>query len=199
MAKTVTLIGPASGLALTLKLFPWLSDTIANGAGGDSMTAATNRPSTYTASVDNGAGGELSGLHSAHITDGADGIWTGYVDMSEAAPFLRTGVTPDLYHADIDHTRDGLANKDEYTVIWFRSGVRITSGITSPTMQIVKRADGTDLVAAAAMTQIGSTGAYKYDASTRLSPGEAALAIASATIDGAARTFARVIARDYPT
>jgi hypothetical protein len=94
-------------------------------------------------------------------------------------------------------TRDTNAAQDEWTVVWFKNGVAVTSGITSPTIQVVKRADGTDLVSSTAMTQIGSTGAYKYDEATnRISTGESAVAIAGGTIDGAARTWRRVITRD---
>lgn len=103
----------------------------------------------------------------------------------------------DLYHADIQITIDEANTQDEITVTWFKNGIRVTSGITLPLIQIVKRADGTDLVASTAMTQIGSTGSYKYDEATnRLTNGEALLMIATATIDGSARSFAKVGARD---
>jgi hypothetical protein len=110
------------------------------------------------------------------------------------------GVTlaSDFYHADIQFTRDQANTQDEWTVTWFKNGVRQTSGITSPTLQGVKRADGTDLFVATAMTQVGSTGTYKLDRTTteRITVGEAVLAVASATIDGSARTFSRLISRD---
>lgn len=109
-----------------------------------------------------------------------------------------TGVaTTDLYTADVAFTRDQANTKDEYTVTWFKNGVRVTSGITSPTIQVVKRVDGTDLVASVAMTQIGTTGSYKYDEATnRVTVGEAVVVIVGGTIDGSARSFARVISRD---
>jgi len=103
----------------------------------------------------------------------------------------------DVYHADIRLTRDSTNSRDEYTVTWFRNGVPVTSGITTPLIQVVKRADGTDLVAETAMTQIGSTGSYKYDeASDRMTVGEAVVAICTATIDGSARSWRRVCTRD---
>jgi len=75
--------------------------------------------------------------------------------------------------------------------------VRITSGITVPQLQVVKRADGTDLIAATDLTEIGSTHTWKYDESSdRLTNGEAALAIVTATIDGSSREFAKVVGRD---
>lgn len=103
----------------------------------------------------------------------------------------------DLYHADIQLTIDGANTRDEYTVRWFKNGQRVTSGITVPTIQVVNRADGTDLVASTAMTQIGTTGSYRYDEATnRITNGEAVEMIAGATIDGAPRSFSKIGARD---
>ena len=105
-----------------------------------------------------------------------------------------------IYAAQIDFSDDEANTQDEYSVQWFKNGAPVTSGITSPTIQVIKRSDGTDLIASGtAMTQIGSTGAYKYDATeeaNRLSAGEAVLVQVSATIDGSARTWRKVISRD---
>lgn len=101
------------------------------------------------------------------------------------------------YHADIRVTVDDTNSKDEYTVVWFKDGVAVTSGITSPTIQVIKRVDGTDLVASSAMTEIGSTGSYKYDEATnRITAGEAVVMVAGATIDSASREFRWVGTRD---
>lgn len=104
----------------------------------------------------------------------------------------------DVYHADVKLNVDESNTTDEYTITWFKNGVRVTSGITSPTLQVIKRSDGTDLIASTTPTQIASTGSYKHDATTtaRLTAGEDALAIVGATIDGSARTFATLIGRD---
>ena len=99
-----------------------------------------------------------------------------------------------IYDADIDFRRDGTT--DEYTVCWFRDGRPVTSGITVPTIQVVKRADGLDLVASTTMTQIGSTGAYKYDSATQMDDGESSIVVVTATIDGATRTHRLVRGRD---
>lgn len=102
---------------------------------------------------------------------------------------------PALYHADIALTK--ASSTDEYTATWFKNGVRVTSGITSPTVQVVKRSDGADLVASTSMTQIGTTGSYKYDEGTnRMVAGEAYIALATASIDASTRSFSRVIGRD---
>lgn len=76
------------GQTLTLKLFPSGSDTIANGAGGDTATESTNRKGHYVWTVTEG----LSGLHSAHIhlADGTH-FSGGYVQMSDDTSVHRIG------------------------------------------------------------------------------------------------------------
>lgn len=123
-------------------------------------------------------------------TDGvvvATGSKTGYTLAS----------SHDLYHADINFAVDEANTRDEYTVTWFKNGVRQTS-VSSGQIQVVKRADGTDLIAATNMTQIASTGSWKYDATTtaRTTAGEAVLVIVTATVDAGTRTFSRVVSRD---
>lgn len=130
---------------------------------------------------------------------GAVKIDWGNIDSPGATVNLpATSVGPDIYQAGIQFTVDAANSRDEYTVTWFKNGVRQSSGITSPTIQVVKRADGTDLIASTAMSQIGSTGSYKKDATTteRQTAGEACLVIVSATIDAGTRTYSRVLGRD---
>jgi hypothetical protein len=103
----------------------------------------------------------------------------------------------DIYWADIHFTRDSNNAQDEYEVVWIKNGTPVASGITVPKIQVINRTDGSDLVAATAMTQIGSTATYKYDEDTnRLTTGEAALVVVTATIDGSTRTWKRMVGRD---
>jgi hypothetical protein len=104
----------------------------------------------------------------------------------------------DIYHADIQLDIDTSNSRDEYTIIWYRNGIRQTSGITSPTIQVIKRSDGSDLIASTAMSQIASTGLYKYDATTtaRQTAGEAYVVVVTASINSATREWSRVIGRD---
>ena len=104
----------------------------------------------------------------------------------------------DLYHAEIDLRIDGANSQDEWTVSWNKNGAPITSGVTSPTIQVVKRSDGSNLIASTALTEIGSTHSFKLDATTtaRTTDGEAVAVIVTATIDSATRTFKRILGRD---
>lgn len=101
------------------------------------------------------------------------------------------------YWADLQLHVDAANSQDEYTVVWYKNGIPQTSGLTLVKIQVVKRVDGTDLVAQTAMTQIGSTGYYKYDEPTnQITAGEAVVVIATATIDGSVRTSTWVTGRD---
>lgn len=76
MSATIELLAP-SGLTLTVELFPYSSDVIANGAGGDALTEATNRNGLYTATVAE----TLSGWHTAHVKLSGTVIAAGDVHM----------------------------------------------------------------------------------------------------------------------
>lgn len=86
---------------------------------------------------------------------------------------------------------------DHYGVGFFKNGQPIFSGITSPTIQVIKASDGTDLIASTALTEIGSTGLYKKDESTnKMTAGQMYFAKVQATIDGSTRPFSQQVGRD---
>lgn len=104
-----------------------------------------------------------------------------------------------VYYADINYTVDTSNSRDEYTVSWFRNGCPLpSSAISSPTLQVIKRADGTDLIASSSMSFISTAvGTVKKDESTnRLGTGEAGIAVVQAIIDGATQTWRRLFSRD---
>lgn len=108
-------------------------------------------------------------------------------------------VGTDIYHADVELTVDGQVpqDRDEYTILWYKNGVWIESGITLPKIQVIKRADGTDLIAQTAMTEVGSEHVFKYDeAANIITYGQAVTIIATATIDGSVRTWPKTLYRD---
>lgn len=128
---------------------------------------------------------------SPHITNDLK-IGAGPIDWTGAAE-----VAAIEFAARVTLTRDNLNTQDELTARWFRLLTPLFTGITSPTIQVIK-SDGTDLIAVTAMTQIGTTGAYRYVATgaSRLAVGDAYLVRVVATIAGAARTFETTVSRD---
>ena len=104
----------------------------------------------------------------------------------------------DTYQAKVVWFDDESNVTDRYVVTWFKNSQPITSGITVPKLQIVKVADGTNLIAASGMTEIASLGRYRYDATTteRQTSGVAYLAIATATIGGSTQTWDQPVSRD---
>ncbi len=70
MASTTVEVHMPTGLTLTLKLYPYGSDTIANGAGGDTMTERTNAKGVYSATVTEA----ITGWHDAIIEEGGTSI-----------------------------------------------------------------------------------------------------------------------------
>lgn len=104
----------------------------------------------------------------------------------------------DVYQAKVWLFDDDSGTTDRYVTIWHKNGTPVTAGITSPTIQVIKASDGSDLIASTAMTQIASTGLYKHDATTtaRIADGSAYIVRVQATIDGSARTTYSPIGRD---
>ncbi len=101
------------------------------------------------------------------------------------------------YAAKVSVVDDNTGTNDRYAVVWYKDLVKITSGITTPLIQVIKAADGTDLVASTAMTQIGSIGEYRYNEGTnRMVDGSIYSCKVTATIDGAVRTWSQPIGRD---
>ena len=103
----------------------------------------------------------------------------------------------DVYHADIHLLFD--SSNDEYTVTWFKNGVRITSGIASPEIEVLDSSGTTLIPALTAMTQIGTTGSYKYDESiNRISQAgiNTHIVTANAFIDSFGRSYTKIISNN---
>lgn len=104
---------------------------------------------------------------------------------------------PDTYQAKVWMQDDNGGGADHYSAVWFKNSVPVFSGITSPKIQVIKDSDGSDLIAEDDMTEIGSTGMYKYDeASARMVSGESYKIVVTATIDGGTRTWVQGMGRD---
>lgn len=101
------------------------------------------------------------------------------------------------YQAKVWLVDDDAGINDRYLTVWFKNGEPVTSGITSPTIQVIKSSDGTDLIASTAMTQIATTGLYKKDeATSRVVDGAGYIAKVQAIIDAATRTWFQPVGRD---
>jgi hypothetical protein len=130
---------------------------------------------------------------------GTSGVVVGSVSLGADAIDADTlAADLDIYQAKTFLLDDDGGSADRYVTIWFKNAARVTSGITSPTIQVVKVADGADLIASTAMTEVGSTEMYRYTATTveRVTSGASYVAIVGATIDGSARSDATPVGRD---
>jgi hypothetical protein len=115
---------------------------------------------------------------------------------ANATPAAAVAADKDTYTAKVWVIKEGTT-ADHYAVRWFKNGAPITSGITSPTIQVIKGSDGTNLIASGALTEIGSTHRFKKDESTNKMVGGAIyFAVVAATIDGSTRTWDQQVGRD---
>lgn len=205
MAQTLE-VRAETALSLTVKLFPYGSDTIANGSG-DTLTEATNRKGLYTASIAE----SISGWHTAHIFEAGTCIAvhdvyltdTATTHRCESAPIrvyqntdgTKLGSAEVLYSADIRFTRDQDDTTDRYAVRWFKNGVRVTV-VVSPTITVTQQT-GTVLISAQSMTDV-SSGMLVRTATggARIPTGEQAEVLVAATIDGATRYWSKWVSRD---
>jgi hypothetical protein len=134
-------------------------------------------------------------------------ITTGKVDVNDktgfslsngsiaAATFASDAITDakvasdmDTYQAKVWVQKDGA--NDRYTIVFFKNGQPVLTGITDEEIQVIKMADGTDLVAAIALTEVGSTGLFKHVESTNQTvDGQSYIVKLAATIDGSSREW----------
>jgi hypothetical protein len=125
-------------------------------------------------------------------------------DAIGASELAAGAITEDVFAADTAKYQakvwffdDDTGTTDRYVAVWYKDGEPLTSGITSPTIQVYKVSDGSDLVASTSMTQIASTGTYRYtEATNRLVDGVAYIAKITASIASATRTWYQPVGRD---
>jgi hypothetical protein len=127
---------------------------------------------------------------------------SGRVDASVGAvaanAITDAGVAADMdsYAAKLWMNKEG-ADVDKYGCVWFKNGQPVLSGVTSPTIQVFKASDGTDLIAVTAMTEVGSHHVFKKEETTnKTAPGDMYWAKVQATIDGSTRTWLQPVPRD---
>lgn len=208
MAQTLE-VRAETGLSLTVKLFPYGSDTAANGSG-DTLTEATNRKGLYTATVSE----SISGWHTAHIFEAGTCLAvhdvyltdTATTHRCESAPIrvyqgtdgTKLGSAEIVYSADIRFTRDQDDTTDRYAVRWYKNGARGTV-LTSPVINVTQQT-GAALITNQAMTDVASGMLVRTaTGGARIPVGEQAEVLVSATIDGATRYWSRWVSRDSGT
>ena len=151
----------------------------ATSINADAITAAKVADGTIDAATF-----AAGAINAAAIADGA-------IDDAAVAADM------DSYTARIGLLDDDGGSADRYDVAWFKNSTWIRSGITLPTIQVVKTLDGSELVATTAMTEISSLHLFKKTESTnRVVDGASYWAIARATIDGSVREWPQVVGRD---
>ncbi len=120
-----------------------------------------------------------------------------FPDVNASAVGGSTAVTMvNVYSIELENTEtatDGL-----FTLTWHKNDNPISpSDSPAPTIRLIKWADGTDLLAATAMTQIGSTGIWKYTRTgALLVPGVPVIAEIIATVDSVVRTRRKLLGID---
>jgi hypothetical protein len=169
--------------------------TAAKFAAGafDAVWAVAARTLTaFGFSVTVGTNNDKTGYGLADNAISAAKVATDAIDADALASDL------DTYQAKVWLFDDNAGDADRYAVVFFKNGQPVVSGITSPTIQVIAVADGTDLIEATALAEVGSLGLYRYTATTteRISDGAAYIAKVSATIDGGGRTWFQPVGRD---
>ena len=103
-----------------------------------------------------------------------------------------------IYTHDIRYIADAANSQDEYYANFYKNGVWLTTGITSPTITVTD-SSGSNIIDGEAMSQVGATGTWRYTttaAGKKQTAGEAYSVAVSATIDSGTRTFAWLLGRD---
>lgn len=150
----------------------------ATAINADAITAAKVADGTIDAATF-----AAGAINAAAIADGA-------IDDAAVAADM------DSYHGKVWVIQESTTT-DHYAVVFFKNGQPVTSGITSPTIQVIKASDGTDLIASGALTEVGSLGIYKKDESTnKMTAGAIYFAKVTATIDSASRSWLQQVGRD---
>lgn len=135
-------------------------------------------------------GSVVNSLISGRVDANAQALGAGAIDDDSVAANM------DQYAAKVWVIKESTI-ADHYAVAFYKNGQRVTSGVTSPTIQVIKGSDGTDLIAVTALTEIGSTHRFKKDESTnKLVAGAIYFAVVGATIDGSSRSWDQQIGRD---
>jgi hypothetical protein len=167
MATTPVEFQAPSGMTLTVKLYPYGSDSIANGAGGDSATEATNRKGLYSASVAE----SITGWHTVHIFDASSNLIALYaVYMLDTTDIRRAEEAPARMYEEFAEWISGPNGEGAYT-----GTLTIDNGAGTPLEGAIVNARRGGVLKASATTNASGQitnwvfGPYTYDLAVRLS------------------------------
>lgn len=128
------------------------------------------------------------------------GVVGGAGDFTGVTVLTAIAISPQnepVYHADIQVVRDAADSQDVYSVVWFKNDDVQTTGVSSVTVTVIDLVTGTTLINAASMSEVGSTGTFRYTATSGLvTEGNPVRVLVSATVDSGTRTWAVVRYRD---
>ena len=113
-----------------------------------------------------------SGVTEQDKSDIAGEVWDSFVSTYQAKVWPLNGEGP-----------------DDYLMSWFKNGEPITTGITTATLQVVKAADGTDLISEAAVSEVNGLGVFKYSTTNKMLTDTQYIIILKANIDDASRSW----------
>lgn len=105
----------------------------------------------------------------------------------------------DTYQAKVWMVDDNNGTTDRYLVVWYKNSEPVTTGISNPSITVIKAADGSNLIGPdTGMIEIGSLGMYRYDATgaERITSGSAYIIKVVASINSVTRTWYQPISRD---
>lgn len=166
------------------------------GTGGIASTS-------FAAGAIDAAAIAADAVTAAKVADGTIDAATFAAGAINAAAFASGAIDDDAVAADMDAYSAKVwvvkesTTADHYAVVFFKNGQPVTTGITSPTIQVIKASDGTDLIASGALTEVGALGIYRKDESTnKLVGGAIYFAKVAATIDGSTRSWLQQVGRD---
>lgn len=171
------------------------ADHVASGSFGEGVGLLLSRLGAWTGTGVNTVLGAFKALLSkvASVPSDIGGTFDPAADSTEA---ISDKIT-DEYWAEVKLNVDGDDDRDIYTVRWHKNTPIVTTTITSPTIQVVKSSDGSDLIGSTALTEIASTKWYRYVQDPSSVPaGEDVEVIVTATIDGSSRSFRATVGRD---
>ncbi|MBP9035255.1 MAG: hypothetical protein KBG29_15245, partial [Pseudomonadales bacterium] len=102
-----------------------------------------------------------------------------------------------VYWAEIELRLGEDGGMDRWSVLWYRDGVLLTTGVSDAALTVQRATTGAPLLNGVSLTDIGG-GHFLYSSedTDRIDLGTPYIATVSATIDGATRTWSKPIGRD---